>query len=187
MLRVFWLFYNKIIFVVFFSHIFLLIIIYKFFINFCFLVILNKIFNGYSIEKGGICGIEIRQLLQFLRDFKITTEFTEINQPKIYIIFCKIVNQKKAANLKDFIEIIYKIAKIVIKEKLLVFKTFVGDYIIPVYKDLQKEIINLKIEKIQAFYDNYIAKENPIANLLFENNTLFKHVKIKNKNEIKLL
>lgn len=148
---------------------------------------LKKLFFYYSDDKNsqGIKLINFRNLVRLCEDFNFFKNFNYFNKSQLQVIFSQLVVANKC-EFHSFIEILYKIQKFFIQkipqtqiqiEKKTIFKTFINESIIPIYKTIFAKLDDLNnIEKIQVFYQNYNQYENPTVSLLFESDDLLKHV-----------
>ena len=138
---------------------------------------MKKIFNFFSIEKNGENFISLRQFLKFSKFLEFNENIPDFDQANIDLIFFHIC-KNKMANFKEFIEILYKINKIIPikkkKDKYDLFKIFIDKYLLTVFKKKTK-FINY-IEKIQIFHLNYKSYQNPTIDLFYECNEFLKHV-----------
>ena len=142
---------------------------------------LNKIFTNYGNEKQGIKLINLSQILKFAKDFNLFDKSNELTQAKLEIIFSKYVSNKNYGNFKEFLEILFKISKILRStkrpEKYLILKSFLLNHIEKHFKDIIFKQSENNLEKIQIFYKDFNDFENPTACLLYENDNLLKNVK----------
>jgi len=137
------------------------------------------------VKKADEMTVSQRQLMKFAKDFELFKKITAFSQTNLQIIFSKIVGTKPRCSLKQFIEILYKISKLskgnikVFKEQKeqdLAFKRFIEDYLIPCYRRINLNSLEFNVDNIQVFYKGQNPYENPIVNLLFQNDEFLKHV-----------
>ena len=139
---------------------------------------LKKIFSSYGSENTGLKIINIRKMSNLARDFNFFQKISSFDETKLNLLFIKIVPHKKA-NFREFIDLLYNIAKYrnpQLQDRIKVFRSFLEDIIVPKYKEFSKNLILYGIDYIQIFYKDYNPYENPTLILLFQNEDLFKHV-----------
>lgn len=141
---------------------------------------LKKIFSAYSSDKKGTKVLIFRKLCQLAKNFSLFNTANKLDEAKLQLLFLKKVPQK-AANFRDFIDILYTIVKLSWNkakkfDKVKAFKNFLDQIIVPKYKMFLQHLIQFNIDEIQVFYKDYNPYENPTLLLLYENENLFKHV-----------
>lgn len=126
-----------------------------------------------------------RQLLKFSKDFAFFKKIHGFSAITLQLMFSKQVQGKIYCNLRDFIEILYKTAKIAYNhpsssakesENHAVFKKFLEEYLVPCYRRINLMSLVFNVDNIQVFYKGQNPYENPTVNLLFQQDQLLKHV-----------
>lgn len=142
---------------------------------------LKKIFSSYGTDKKNLKVMTCRKLCQMAKDFNFFRKIKNLDEIKLQLLFIKKV-PNKIASFREFVDLLYHIAKLkesnpLIENRIIIFKKFLDELIVPKYKDFSKHLIQFTIDDIQIFYKNYNPYENPTVNLLAQNEDLFKHVK----------
>ena len=131
--------------------------------------------------------ISQRQLMKFAKDFDFFKKIHSFSQTSLQLIFSKMVGGKPRCNLRQFIEILFKISKLAVqgpplkngkdaKEIDIFFRKFIEEYLVPCYRRINLTSLEFNVDNIQVFYKGQNPYENPIVNLLFQNDELLKHV-----------
>lgn len=155
--------------------------------SFNILDILKKIFLIYAEKKADDMVISQRQLMKFAKDFDLFKKIHSFSQTSLQLIFSKMVGGKPRCNLRQFIEILFKISKLTVqgpplktgkdaKEIDIFFRKFIEEYLVPCYRRINLTSLEFNVDNIQVFYKGQNPYENPIVNLLFQNDELLKHV-----------
>ena len=142
------------------------------------------------MKKSEEMVMSLRQLMKFAKDFELYKKIYSFSPTNLQIIFSKMVGAKPRCNLRQFIEILYKISKITTsistklkekdqKDQDVAFKKFIEDYLVPCYRRINLTSLEFNVDNIQVFYKGQNPYENPVVNLLFQSDELLKHVKIK--------
>lgn len=140
---------------------------------------LKKIFSSYGTDKKGLKVLTCRRMSQIGKDFNFYQKIPHFDEIKMQLFFIKKVPHKNA-NFKDFVDLLYNIAKMKnqknIQDRNKLFKAFLDEIIIPKYKEFSKHLLNFNVDYIQIFYKDYNPYENPTLILLYQNEEFFKHV-----------
>jgi len=98
---------------------------------------LKKIFSSYGTDKKGLKVLTSRRMCQMARDFNFFHKIPNLDEIKLELFFIKKVPQKNA-NFRDFIDVLYQLAKMKnknIQDRVKLFKTFLDEMIIPKYRE----------------------------------------------------
>lgn len=127
--------------------------------------------------------ISQRQMIKFAKDFDFFKKIHSFSQTSLQLLFSKTVGGKPNCSLRQFIEILYKISKsldsnILAKDKQdWAFRKFIEEYLVPCYRKINLTSLEFNVENMQVFFKGQNPYENPVVNLLFQNDELLKHVK----------
>ena len=117
----------------------------------------------------------------FVKDFKLIEKIPKLSKELFHIICTKVL-KNKYCEFKDFIEILYQILKLKNYpenfSKANKLKSFIDEFIFPVFKIENSRYSENNGQNIQIFYEKYKIYSNPTVCLFCECDDLMKHVNI---------
>lgn len=122
-----------------------------------------------------------RQATKFARDFQLFAKIRGFSQTGLQLIFSKVTAGRPSCSLREFIEILFKIAKLTVdnpgRECDGLFRRFIEEHLVPCYRRINLTSLELNVDNVQVFYKGQNPYENPVVSLLFHSDDLLKHVK----------
>lgn len=149
-----------------------------------FVDLIKKIFLIYALKKADEMVLSLRQVLKFAKDFLLFKKIHGFSAVNVQLMFSRMVQGKTYCNLRQFIEILFQIAKISQTDAFpkkeqndqFFFKKFIEEYLVPCYRQINLMSLVFNVDNIQVFYKGQNPYENPLVSLLFDNDDLLKHV-----------
>lgn len=120
-------------------------------------------------------------MLSFCKNYKLFHKIDSFNETELQLLFSKVAS-KKDPDFCLFIEILYKFSKKYRKvenskiQKNIIFKSMIDNLILPKFKEMNQEQLEMSIKQIKIFHETINPYDNSTLKLMYTNDEFFKHL-----------